>query len=87
MVIMMVMMKLCMALEVVPSLSPLRYITPGVLGQYVLERAQATVWSGLLPVDQQDAVAIFISEGVSGFVGGIASKGTAAKKLKQSILA
>lgn len=33
------------------------------------------MWSTILPVDQKDAIAIFVSEGISGFAGGIAAKG------------
>lgn len=59
---------------VVPSLHPLKYITPDAVFQLIGEKVQGAVWSSLLPVDQQDAVAIFISEGISGFMGGIALK-------------
>jgi hypothetical protein len=65
------------ALEVIPSLAPLQYVTPQVIGQYIIESAESAVWSSLLPIDQQDALAIFISEGVSGFLGGVALKGKA----------
>jgi hypothetical protein len=59
----------------IPSLGPLHFITPQVVGEYLVENGEAALWSALLPVDQQDAVAIFISEGVSGFLGGVAAKG------------
>lgn len=61
---------------IAPSLYPLQYITPQVIGDTILRSGQEAVWSALLPIDQQDAVAIFISEGVSGFLGGVAAKGT-----------
>lgn len=72
-------------LNVVPSLSPLQYITlPAIVSylgsdvvQPVLDRAEKTVLSALLPVDQEDALAIFISEGVSGSFGGLVAKGVA----------
>lgn len=60
-----------------PSLNPLQYLTVPAIGSYLLDNVQSTVWGLLLPVDQQDAVAIFISEGASGFLGGIAAKGIA----------
>lgn len=77
--------------HLVPSLSPLQYITPQVVAQYVIENGENTLWSLLLPVDQQDAVAIFLSEGVSGFLGGVAAKGVSLidgnKNNRQSSLA
>eukprot|EP01031_Cornospumella_fuschlensis_P034964 gene34964-42341_t len=62
-------------LQVIPSLAPLKYITPDNVINYITENFESNVWSSLLPVDQQDALAIFISEGVSGFLGGVALKG------------
>lgn len=64
-------------LQVIPSLSPLKYITPDAVVSYITENFESTIWSSLLPIDQQDALAIFISEGVSGFLGGVALKGNA----------
>jgi hypothetical protein len=68
--------------SVIPSLAPLQYITPPVIASYIgsdvvqplLDKAEKTVLSALLPVDQEDALAIFISEGVSGSFGGLVGK-------------
>ena len=58
-----------------PSLQPLQYVTPASIASYLFETTQNSIAGLLLPVDQQDALAIFISEGISGFLGGIAAKG------------
>lgn len=41
---------------------------------YLFESAQYAVLSALLPTNQEEALAIFISEGLSGFLGGFAAK-------------
>lgn len=51
------------ALEIIPSLSPLKYITPSVLASATWDLTQKVLWNAVLPVDSQDSVAIFISEG------------------------
>lgn len=51
-----------------------QYIPPPIVSRDILENVENTLWGLLLPIDQQDAVAIFISEGVSGFLGGAAGK-------------
>eukprot|EP01036_Dinobryon_divergens_P029253 gene29253-38323_t len=61
----------------VPTLEPLRYVTPDVIGIYAVSSIENALWSTLLPADRQDAIAIFIAEGVSGFIGGVAAKGIA----------
>lgn len=65
----------------VQSLQPLQYITPAVLGgalvNEVLEVKDKTieaVLAAFLPVNQEDALAIFVSEGVSGSLGGLAGQ-------------
>lgn len=57
-----------------PSLQPLQYISPEVVVSYLFESAQYAVVSALLPTNQEEALAIFISEGLSGFLGGFAAK-------------
>ena len=64
-----------------PSLQPLQYITPAVLGGALFnealdlkDKAIDTILAALLPVNQEDALAIFVSEGVSGSLGGLAGK-------------
>lgn len=57
-----------------PSLQPLQYISPEVVVSYLFESAQYAVLSALLPTNQEEALAIFISEGLSGFLGGFAAK-------------
>ena len=66
---------------IAPSLQPLQYITPSVLGGALFDeflglkdKAVETVLAALLPVNQEDALAIFVSEGVSGSLGGLAGK-------------
>lgn len=58
----------------IPSLYPLQYITPNVVFQYYLEVANRAVISAVIPYDANDALAIFISEGVGGFLGGFAQR-------------
>lgn len=53
-----------------PSLFPLQYITPGVVVQYSLDAVSQTAINALIPKDSNEALAIFISEGVGGFLGG-----------------
>ena len=58
----------------VPTTAPLQYITfPAVL-EYVFENTESILANSLLPVDGKDYIAIFISEGVSGALGGALSK-------------
>ena len=65
----------------VQSLQPLQYITPSVLGGAVINQVlevkdgliEATL-AAFLPVNQEDALAIFVSEGVSGSLGGLAGQ-------------
>jgi hypothetical protein len=57
-----------------PSLQPLQYIQIPVIGQILWEQLGTTVWDSVFPEDLDDAVAISISEGASGFVGGVALK-------------
>lgn len=60
----------------VPSLSPLKYIDLPTIASYFLENtALPALVSTVLPTDEQDAVAIFISESACGFLGGIAAQG------------
>eukprot|EP01038_Epipyxis_sp_PR26KG_P014142 gene14142-18980_t len=59
---------------IAPVLSPLHFITPDVIANYFFDKSQAAVWSAILPIDSQDSVAIFISEGISGFLGGVVAK-------------
>jgi hypothetical protein len=63
--------------ELVPSASPLQYIDAGTIAEFYFENVGRALMSSALPVDQSDAIAIFISEGVSGFLGGVAVKGIA----------
>ena len=74
----------------VPALSPLQYITPDILVMYTTESVRRVVLSTILPVDQTDALAIFLSESISGFLGGLALKGVSVvdgnKNNKNSIL-
>ena len=67
------------------SLNPLQFITPEVLISVagtaavtsvrdIKDRAAKVILGALLPVNQEDALAIFVSEGVSGSLGGLAGK-------------
>jgi hypothetical protein len=47
--------------DMTPSLSPLQYINFEALGEFYAENAGRALMSSVLPVDQSDAVAIFIS--------------------------
>ena len=58
----------------IPSLYPLQYITPSAVFQFYLEVANRAVISAVIPYDSNDALAIFISEGVGGFFGGFAQR-------------
>lgn len=64
-----------------PSLQPLQYINFESLGAYAMsqlggiqDKGAQIVLGALLPVNQEDALAIFVSEGVSGSLGGLAGK-------------
>ena len=59
---------------VAPIVSPLKYITIPVIGEYLKDYVENFFVTAIVPFDTQDAVAIFISEGVSGALGGLASK-------------
>jgi hypothetical protein len=52
--------------------SLIEYVKDSIPG--VFDSAEKTVFNALLPIDQVDAVAIFISEGASGFLGGVVLK-------------
>ena len=58
----------------IPSLYPLQYITPATVFEYSLDTVNTAVVSALIPKDSNEALAIFISEGVGGFLGGIARR-------------
>lgn len=58
----------------IPSLFPLQYITPDVVAQFYLEQGRRAVISAIIPVDSNDALAVFISEGAGGFLGGFAQR-------------
>lgn len=62
-----------------PSLQPLQHITLPViventLDELHLDQVGATVWGAIFPSDLNDALAVAISEGASGFTGGVAAK-------------
>lgn len=64
-----------------PSLQPLQYINLDTLGAFAMsqlsgiqDKGAQIVLGALLPVNQEDALAIFVSEGVSGSLGGLAGK-------------
>ena len=59
---------------VAPIVSPLQYITLPVIGDYIKDYVENFFVTAIVPFDTQDAIAIFISEGVSGALGGVASK-------------
>ena len=63
------------AYNLTPSSNPLQYIQFPVIIDWLTESSKQLIQNGLLPVDGTDAVAIFISEGVSGALGGVAAKG------------
>lgn len=58
-----------------PDLFPLKYVTIPMMGEALVAQVEKSLWAAVLPVDSQDAVAIFVSEGVSGALGGLAAKG------------
>jgi hypothetical protein len=59
---------------VIPTTQPLQYITAPVAAQYLLESTTSTIWEAVFPETMDDALAVAISEGASGFLGGIAGK-------------
>ena len=62
----------------IPSLAPLQYVTLPVIIDYIkdtlTENGPIFLLNSLVPLDRQDYIAIFISEGVSGALGGLAAK-------------
>jgi hypothetical protein len=58
-------------------MSPLKYITFPAVIEYFTKNTQSLISSSLVPIDAQDGIAIFISEGVSGALGGFAAKAIA----------
>lgn len=54
--------------------APLQYITIPTIMEYVIENTESFLANSLVPVDTKDYIAIFVSEGVSGALGGLASK-------------
>lgn len=61
----------------VPSNNPLKYINLEIISESIFEQFPKTALGTILPVDANDAVAIFIAEGCSGFLGGVVGKVTA----------
>jgi len=57
-----------------PSLYPLQYIDIGSVGSLLLEESSKKFVEAIVPVDLSDAIAVALSEGASGFLGGIAAK-------------
>lgn len=57
-----------------PSLYPLQYIDIGTVGSLLLEESSKKFVEAVVPVDLSDAIAVALSEGASGFLGGIAAK-------------
>lgn len=51
----------------VSSLYPLQYVTLPAILSYSIETVNRAFLGLLLPADSNDALAIFVSEGVSGF--------------------
>ena len=57
-----------------PSLYPLQYIDISTIGSVLLEVSGKKFIEAVVPVDLSDAIAVALSEGASGFLGGVAAK-------------
>lgn len=56
------------------AIQPLQYIQAPIIFEYIKENFNEIVWDAVLPSSLNDALAIGISEGASGFIGGVAVK-------------
>ena len=57
-----------------PSLYPLQYVDITTISSILLEESGKKFFEAIVPVDISDAVAVALSEGASGFLGGVAAK-------------
>jgi len=57
---------------IVPSLQPLKYIDGNVIGEFFTQQVEGKILGAILPENFNDAIAIILSEGASGFASGIA---------------
>lgn len=57
-----------------PDSPPLSYITGSAITEYLLESSRKTLTESLLPSSINDAVAVALSEGASGFLAGLVVK-------------
>jgi hypothetical protein len=57
------------------SLEPLKYIQPNLLLQFGSEKVEQVLVNAVLPQDFSDAISIAVSEGASGFLAGVVTRG------------
>jgi len=57
-----------------PSLYPLQYVDITTISSILLQESGKKFFEAIVPVDISDAVAVALSEGASGFLGGVAAK-------------